>query len=65
MKTYSIAKVGKDYVVRVDHLGVISLPSRRAALRLVAEAEALLGEAASDEAATTVPSMPREDSEVS
>lgn len=65
MKTYSIAKVGKDYVVRVGDRGVISLTNRRAAMRLMADAEQLLGELEGPEAATTVPSMARDDAEVS
>jgi hypothetical protein len=65
MKTYSIAKVGKHYVVRVGDLGVMSLTTRRAAAQLVADAEQLLGEAGGLEAATIVPSMPRDDAEVS
>jgi hypothetical protein len=70
MKTYSIVKVGNDYVVRVDDLAVLTLTSRRRAARLVADATGLLSAAenlaeAETSEATTVPSMPRDRPEVS
>jgi hypothetical protein len=67
MKTYSIVKVGKDYVVQVDDLAVLSFTSRRRAARLVADATDLLSatDANGGAEASTVPSMPRDRPEVS
>ena len=70
MTTYSIAKVGKDYVVCADDCAMLTLNSRRRAAQLVVEATGLLSAAESgadtDPAeATALPSPPREDPEVS
>jgi hypothetical protein len=42
MKTYSIIKVGNDYVVQAADRSILRTASRRMALRLVAEASELL-----------------------
>jgi hypothetical protein len=42
MKTYSIVRIGDDYVVRAGETGVLKVASRRRAVRLVSEAEELL-----------------------
>lgn len=44
MNTYSIEKVGSDYIVKVDNISVMKMASRRRAAQLVAEAAGLLEE---------------------
>ena len=56
MNCYAIVKVGNDYVVQVNHLGVMKFTSRRKAMRLVTVAARLLREADAAE----LPSIPRE-----
>lgn len=40
--TYSIEKIGNDYVVKVDDQSVMTVGNRRTATRLVAVASAML-----------------------
>jgi len=63
MNCYAIVKVGNDYVVQVNHLGVMKFTSRRKAMRLVTVAARLLREADAAEQAE-LPSIPREPCEV-
>ena len=51
MNCYTIVKVGDDYVVQVDRVGVLKFASRRKAARPVAEAADLLRDAGVDEQA--------------
>jgi hypothetical protein len=58
METYSIAKVGKLYVVRANDRAIIAFTSRRRAARVVADAMDLLcGSGQGDEPELSVPSM--------
>jgi hypothetical protein len=47
MKTYSIVRIGHDYVVQADHKSVLKISSRRRAARLVCDAAVLLDSEAS------------------
>jgi hypothetical protein len=42
MKTYSIVRIGNEYVVQADHQSVLKTASRRRAARLVTDAAELL-----------------------
>jgi hypothetical protein len=42
MNTYSIVRVGNEYVVRAGEESVLKVSSRRRALRLISDAEGLL-----------------------
>ena len=42
MNTYSIVRIGHDYVVQADHKSVLKISSRRKAARLVSDAAELL-----------------------
>jgi hypothetical protein len=42
MKTYSIVRIGSDYVVQADEKSVLKIASRRRAARLVSDAAELL-----------------------
>jgi hypothetical protein len=42
MKTYSIVRIGNEYVVQADHQSVLKTASRRKAVRLVTDAAELL-----------------------
>ena len=44
--SYSIEKVGNEYVVKVDNQSVMTVGNRRKAERLVAEASSMLGQTA-------------------
>ena len=53
--SYSIEKVGNDYVVKVDDQSVMTVGNRRKATRLVALASGMLEQATPKEAAAAVP----------
>jgi hypothetical protein len=42
MKSYSIVRIGDDYVVRADDKNILKVASRRRAVQLVTEAAELL-----------------------
>jgi hypothetical protein len=42
MKNYSIVRIGGEYIVQADERSVLKVASKRAALRLVADAAELL-----------------------
>jgi hypothetical protein len=42
MKSYSIVRIGDDYVVRADDKNILKLASRRRAAQLVTDASELL-----------------------
>ena len=42
MKTYSIVRIGNEYVVKADEKSVLKVASRRKAARLVSDAVVLL-----------------------
>ena len=42
MKSYSIVRIGDDYVVRADDKNILKVASRRRAVQLVADASILL-----------------------
>jgi hypothetical protein len=42
MKSYSIVRIGDDYVVRADDKNILKIASRRRAARLVTDAAELL-----------------------
>lgn len=42
MKSYSIVRIGDDYVVRAEEQGVLKVASRRRAVQLVTDAAELL-----------------------
>ena len=42
MKTYSIVRIGNEYVVQADEKSVLKIASRRRAARLVCDAAGLL-----------------------
>jgi hypothetical protein len=42
MNTYSIVRIGGEYVVQADHKSVLKIASRRRAVRLVSDAAGLL-----------------------
>jgi hypothetical protein len=42
MKSYSIVRIGDDYVVRADDKNILKVGSRRRAVQLVTEAAELL-----------------------
>ncbi len=42
MKSYSIIRIGDDYVVRADDKNILKVASRRRAVQLVTEAAELL-----------------------
>ena len=62
MKTYSIIRVGSDYVVRAGDRSILKTASRRMAARLVAEASELLDSAMREVApeAAGAPSISRD-----
>jgi hypothetical protein len=44
MKTYSIARIGSEYVVLADERRILKVASRRKAAKLIADAAELLSE---------------------
>ncbi|MBR0852126.1 hypothetical protein JQ543_30625 [Bradyrhizobium diazoefficiens] len=68
MTTYSMIKVGNDYVVQAHDKSVLKVASRRRAAQLISEATALLNALAaveSPEIAPELPSLQRETPELS
>ena len=64
MKTYSIVRIGNEYVVRADEKGILKIASRRRAFQLVADAAELLDSQPAPQA-QAAPSIARDPSEVS
>jgi hypothetical protein len=67
MKSYSIVRIGDEYVVRVDEKSILKVASRRKAARLVSDAEELLDSQTISDAspqAQVEPSITRDPSEV-
>ncbi len=70
MTSYSLIKVGNDYVVQVDQQCILKVASRRRAAQLISDAALLLNAqvnaqpAAESPAAEDVPSLPRETPDV-
>jgi hypothetical protein len=58
MKTYSIVRIGNEYVVRADEKSVLKIASRRRAARLVSDAAVLLD-------SQVAPKLPRQASDES
>ena len=50
MKTYSIVRIGNEYVVQADDKSVLKIASRRRAARLVCDAAGLLDSQAAQQA---------------
>ncbi len=68
MTSYSMIKVGNDYVVQADDKCILKVGSRRRAAQLISEATGLLNALASVESpdiAPELPSLRREPPEVS
>ena len=68
MTTYTLIKIGNDYVVRADDQSILKVASRRRAASLISEAVSLLNAQTAAEAPVDVedaPSIHREDPEVS
>jgi hypothetical protein len=68
MKIYSIVRIDDAYVVRAGETGVLKVGSRRRAVRLVSDAEALLATQAAKPLSRqkpTEPSIARDAAEVS
>jgi hypothetical protein len=65
MKTYSIVRLGNEYVVQADQKSVLKFASRRRAAQLVTDAAELLDSQAPAAAAQAGPSIDREPSEAS
>ncbi|MBR0778967.1 hypothetical protein JQ625_29430 [Bradyrhizobium diazoefficiens] len=68
MTTYSMIKVGNDYVVQAHDKSVLKVASRRRAAQLISEATELLNALAaveSPEIAPELPSLQRETPELS
>ena len=55
MKTYSIVRIGNEYVVQADDKSVLKIASRRRAARLVCDAAGLLNPQAAPQAARQPP----------
>ena len=51
MTSYSLIKVGNDYVVQADDKCILKVASRRRAAQLISEATGLLNAVAAEEAA--------------
>ena len=58
MKTYSIVRIGNEYVVQADEKSVLKIASRRRAARLVCEAAELLDSQAAPQSAQQSPAEP-------
>ncbi len=68
MTTYTLIKIGNDYVVRADDQSILKVASRRRAASLINEAASLLNAQMAAETPVDVedaPSIHREDPEVS
>jgi len=63
MKSYSIVRIGDDYVVRADDKNILKVASRRRAAQLVTDATELLN--AQPPSATDAEPSPAATSEVS
>ena len=66
MSCYAIVKIGHEYVVQVNAVGVMKCASRRMALRLVSDAQGLMNDARTAEEGVSAmpaeaPSLPCED----
>lgn len=63
MTSYSLIKIGNDYVVQADHKCILKVASRRRAAQLISEALGLLNAQAAAEATAETdaePSLHRE-----
>jgi hypothetical protein len=58
MNTYSIVRIGGEYVVQADHKSVLKIASRRKAARLVSDAAELLDSKAAPASPRQAPSEP-------
>ena len=58
MTTYSIIKVGNDYVVQAHDKSILKVASRRRAAQLISEATGLLNALAAVESPEIVPGLP-------
>ena len=58
MKSYSMIKVGNDYVVQANDKCILKVGSRRRAAQLISEATGLLNALAAVEAPDTAPDEP-------
>jgi hypothetical protein len=58
MNTYSIIRIGDEYVVQADHKSVLKIASRRMAARLVSDAAELLDSEAAAPSPRQAPGEP-------
>jgi len=58
MKTYSIVRIGNEYVVQADEKSVLKIASRRRAARLVCDAAGLLDSQGTPPSARQSPAEP-------
>ena len=58
MNTYSIVRIGNEYVVQADEKSVLKIASRRRAARLVCDAAELLDSQAAPPSAPQSPAEP-------
>jgi hypothetical protein len=58
MKTYSIVRIGNEYVVQAGDKSVLKIASRRRAARLVCDAAELLDSQAAPQSARPLPAEP-------